>query len=84
MRHRLAPDFESDAARWSSKTGTFLHLRHEAGVVEHASGETLVVVALTAGTTAALTQPVAEQAIGHACRVLHDEVIRVRDREMLS
>ncbi len=38
LRQRLAPDFSSDASRWSSKTGTLLNLRHEVGVVEHATG----------------------------------------------
>lgn len=76
MRHRLTPDFASDAVRWSSKTGTFIHLRHEAGVAEHEAGEVVVVVALTASRVPALTQPAAEQAIGHAARTLHDEVLR--------
>jgi len=76
MKHRLAPDFASDAARWSSKTGTFIHLRHEAGVVEHEGGEAVAVVALTASNTPAVVQPLAEQAIGQAARVLHDEVLR--------
>lgn len=74
VRHRMAPDFASDAATWSSKTGSFVHLRHEAGVVEHAAGETLIVVALTRSRMAALNQPAAEQAIGQAARILHDEL----------
>lgn len=43
LRHRLTPDFASDAARWSSKTGTLLNLRHEVGVVEHADGQAFAV-----------------------------------------
>jgi beta-lactamase class A len=75
LRHRLAPDFSSDAASWSSKTGSFVHLRHEAGVVEHTDGETLIVVALTRSMIAAVDQPAAEQAMGQAARILHDELL---------
>lgn len=75
MRHRLAPDFSSDTASWSSKTGSFMHLRHEAGVVEHIDGGALIVVALTRSREAAADQAVAEQAIGYAARMLHDELL---------
>ncbi len=77
-RQRLAPDFASDDARWSSKTGTFAHLRHEAGVVEHRHGEVVAVVALTASRLPATQQPLAEQAMGEAARLVHDEVLRRR------
>lgn len=75
IRHRLAPDFSSDTASWSSKTGSFMHLRHEAGVVEHIDGGALIVVALTRSREAAADQAVAEQAIGYAARLLHDELL---------
>jgi len=75
LRHRLSPDFASDAASWSSKTGSFLHLRHEAGVVEHVDGETLIVVALTRSRIPATIQPAAEHAMGQAARLLHDELL---------
>lgn len=29
IRHRLAPEFSSDASKWSAKTGTLLNERHE-------------------------------------------------------
>jgi beta-lactamase class A len=77
-RQRLAPDFAADASTWSSKTGSFVHLRHEAGVVEHRTGEAVAVVALTASSLPAVQQPVAEQAMGEAARLLHDEVLRQR------
>ena len=47
IRHRLAPDFASDASTWSSKTGSLLNLRHETGVVEHDDGSRYAVTALT-------------------------------------
>lgn len=75
FRQRLAPDFSADTSAWYSKTGSFVHLRHEAGVVEHGSGETLVVVALTRSSVPAVIQPSAEQAMGHAARILHDELV---------
>jgi beta-lactamase class A len=71
-RQRLAPDFAADGARWSSKTGTLLNLRHEAGVVEHADGSRIAVVALSASTVPASHQPAAEAALGAAARRLHD------------
>lgn len=75
FQQRLAPDFAADSSVWSSKTGSFVNLRHEAGVVEHTNGETLVVVALTRSLVPAVIQPSAEQAMGHAARILHDELI---------
>lgn len=76
IRHRLAPDFASDASTWASKTGTLLNLRHEIGVVEHADGSRFAVAALSASEVAASTQPAAEAALGTAARELHD---RLRD-----
>ncbi|WP_116949169.1 serine hydrolase [Jiangella endophytica] len=73
-RNRLAPEFVSDASAWSSKTGTLLNLRHEAGVVEHADGGRFVVVALTRSRVAAAAQPAAEIAMGRIARGLHDEL----------
>lgn len=74
-RQRLAPDFAADTSAWYSKTGSFVHLRHEAGVVEHKGGDTLVVIALTRSRVPAVIQPSAEQAMGHAARILHDELV---------
>lgn len=77
IRHRLAPDFSSDASRWSSKTGTLLNLRHEIGVIEHDDGETYAVTALTESTVPAATQPAAEALMARVARTLHDHL---RDR----
>ncbi|MET4159362.1 serine hydrolase [Agromyces sp. PvR057] len=74
MRHRLAPDLESDDAAWYSKTGTFLHLRHEVGVLEHADGARIAIAVLSESSVPARVQPGAEQALGHAARLLHDQV----------
>ncbi|MWB99970.1 serine hydrolase [Agromyces seonyuensis] len=74
LRHRLAPDLESDDARWHSKTGTFLHLRHEVGVLEHADGGRFAIAVLSESSVPAYRQPGAEQALGAAARVLHDEL----------
>ncbi|GAB3458741.1 serine hydrolase [Kineococcus endophyticus] len=73
--HRLAPDLRTDASRWSSKTGTLLTLRHEAGVVEHAYGPTVAVVVLSASTVAATHQPEAEAALGLSARILLDALL---------
>lgn len=67
-RHRLAPDLESDAAKWSSKTGTFLTLRHEVGVLEHDDGRRFAVAVLSESRVAARVQPAAEAALGAAAQ----------------
>ncbi|WP_103340709.1 serine hydrolase [Amycolatopsis sp. CA-126428] len=74
IRHRLTPEFASDAARWSSKTGTLLNLRHEMGVVEHADGGVFAVVALTESRVPAAVQPEAEVLMTRVARALRDEL----------
>jgi beta-lactamase class A len=74
LRHRLTPDFASDASRWSSKTGTLLNLRHEAGVVEHADGQVFAVVVLTESRVPAIVQPGAEALMGRVARALRDHL----------
>ncbi|GAA4916799.1 serine hydrolase [Streptomonospora salina] len=74
LRQRLAPDFGSDAARWSSKTGTLLNLRHEFGVVEHDDGQAFAVAALTASRVPATAQPAAEALMGRTARRLRDHL----------
>nr|WP_276612154.1 serine hydrolase [Kineococcus vitellinus] len=74
FRQRLAPDFHTDSSSWSSKTGTLLNLRHEAGVVEHADGSAFAVTALTESTVSAAAQPRAEAAMGHVARTLRDHL----------
>lgn len=73
-RQRLAPDFTSDASRWSSKTGTLLHLRHEVGVVDHADGQSYAVAALTASRVPAAAQPGSEATMAQVARSLHDHL----------
>lgn len=74
MRHRLAPDFASDASSWSSKTGTLLNLRHEVGVVEHADGQSYAIAVLTESQVAAGRQPGADALMGQVARQLRDEL----------
>ncbi len=74
IRHRLAPDFSSDASKWSSKTGTLLNLRHEIGVVEHDDGSTFAVAALTESSVPAAIQPAAEALMARVARTLHDQL----------
>ncbi|WP_017559534.1 serine hydrolase [Nocardiopsis baichengensis] len=78
LRQRLAPDFASDAARWSSKTGTLLNLRHEIGVVEHDGGGAYAVAALTESRVAAIVQPEAEALMGAVARRLRDRLRAAR------
>lgn len=66
--HRLAGELRTDTLRWSGKTGSFLHLRHEAGVVEAESGERVAMAALTrAGRSAGVAADI-DLAIGTAGR----------------
>lgn len=74
LRNRLAPDFSSDASRWSSKTGTLINLRHEIGVVEHADGQAFAIAALTESRVPAATQPGAEAVMARVARMLRDEL----------
>ena len=74
IRHRLAPDFASDASTWSSKTGSLLNLRHEAGVVEHDDGSRYAVTALTESRVPAAVQPAAEAVMAQVARALHDHL----------
>jgi beta-lactamase class A len=74
VRQRLAPDFSSDASKWSSKTGTLLNLRHEVGVVEHDDGGVFAVAALTESQVPAAIQPAAEAVMAQVARALHDRL----------
>lgn len=73
-RHRLWPDFATDASTWSSKTGTLLNLRHEIGVVEHCDGGRFAVAALTESRIAAAVQPVVDATMGRVARRLRDHL----------
>lgn len=74
LRQRLAPDFASDSARWSSKTGTVLNLRHEVGVVEHTDGAAYAIAAFTESRVAAAVQPEAEALMARVARALRDHL----------
>lgn len=79
LRRRLAPHFESDATLWSSKTGTFLHLRHEVGIAVPEGHPGFIVAVLSESSVPAYIQPLAEQALGLAARELYDH-LRSRSR----
>ncbi|MFJ6513203.1 serine hydrolase [Streptomyces sp. NPDC091406] len=74
LRHRLTPDFSSDASRWSSKTGTLLNLRHEIGVVEHTDGQSFAVAVLTESSVPAGAQPGVDGLMAEAARRLRDHL----------
>src|SRR5699024_479647 len=80
VRHRLAPDLSSDAAMWSSKTGTLLHLRHEIGVVDHADGQSIANVVISGSRNSASVQHAAEAALCAHARALPYLQRRFRDR----
>ncbi|MFD3912326.1 serine hydrolase [Streptomyces sp. NPDC058603] len=74
LRHRLTPDFSSDATTWSSKTGTLLNLRHEIGVVEHSDGQAFAIAVLTESLVPASTQPGADALMAQVARSLRDHL----------
>ena len=66
--HRLSSDLRTDAVRVAGKTGSFLHLRHEIGVVESSAGDRVAVAALTRSGHRATLAPDVDLAIGAAAR----------------
>ncbi|MGD8166949.1 serine hydrolase [Herbiconiux sp. P16] len=66
--HRLPSDLQADAFTVRSKTGTFLNLRHEIGVVETDAGDQIAIAALTRSTGRATVQQAVDLAIGAAAR----------------
>ncbi|MEV0267042.1 serine hydrolase [Streptomyces sp. NPDC050617] len=74
LRHRLTPDFSSDATTWSSKTGTLLNLRHEIGVVEHSDGQSFAIAVLTESLVPAGAQPGADALMSQVARRLRDHL----------
>jgi beta-lactamase class A len=76
--HRLASDLRSDTLRVSGKTGSYLHLRHEIGVVETVAPDPnrarVAIAALTrTGRPAAIAADV-DLAIGDAARTAFEEL----------
>jgi hypothetical protein len=67
-------ELAGDGVRISSKTGSFLDLRHEVGVVEIGS-DRIAIAAFTRSAAPAEEQMEADFAIGHAARLLV-EVLR--------
>lgn len=65
---RLSSDLRTDTVRVSGKTGTFLNLRHEIGVVEADSGDRIAIAALTRSTRRASVASDIDLAIGAAAR----------------
>jgi beta-lactamase class A len=66
--HRLSSDLRADAMTVSAKTGAFLHLRHEIGVIESDSGGRVAVAALTRSNRRASVAQDIDLAIGAAAR----------------
>lgn len=83
--HRLASDLRSDTIRVSGKTGTYLHLRHEIGLVEaagaHGYGARVAMAAMTRTARPAAVAPDVDLAIGDAARTAFDEL---RDSEVMT
>lgn len=74
--HRLSSDLRADTVKVSGKTGTFLHLRHEIGVVESESGDRVAIAALTRSHRRASTANDIDLAIGSAARAAFESLRR--------
>ncbi|MCS5717789.1 class A beta-lactamase-related serine hydrolase [Herbiconiux sp. CPCC 205763] len=68
FNHRLSSDLRAESYSISAKTGTFLNLRHEIGVVETDSADQIAIAALTRSTARATVQQDVDLAIGAAAR----------------
>lgn len=68
FNQRLSSDLRTDTVRVSGKTGTFLHLRHEIGVVTADSGSRVAIAALTRSRRPANIAHDIDLAIGAAAR----------------
>ncbi|AYY13651.1 serine hydrolase [Actinobacteria bacterium YIM 96077] len=66
---RISAGFPFDDVIVAGKTGTFVGLRHEAGVVEYPNGEAYAVAVFTTSTRARLILPAAETAIAQAAKL---------------
>jgi beta-lactamase class A len=70
--HRLSSDLRADSVRVSGKTGSFLHLRHEIGVVESDAGDRVAIAALTRSTRRAAIAHDIDLGIGAAARAAYE------------
>ncbi|MFD2082734.1 beta-lactamase class A [Actinopolymorpha cephalotaxi] len=66
---RLAAAFPFDDVVVAGKTGTFIALRHEVGVVEYPNGETYAVAVFTRSPRTRLILPAADAAIAQAAKI---------------
>ncbi|WP_197320022.1 serine hydrolase [Saccharomonospora sp. NB11] len=74
--HRLSADLRTDTVKVSGKTGSFLHLRHEIGVVESESGDRVAIAALTRSHRRAIVAHDVDLAIGAAARAAFESLRR--------
>ncbi|EHR60931.1 serine hydrolase [Saccharomonospora cyanea] len=74
--HRLSSDLRTDTVKISGKTGTFLHLRHEIGVVTAESGDRVAIAALTRSRRRASIAHDIDLAIGAAARTAFESLRR--------
>lgn len=83
-RHRLASELVSDTVRVRSKTGTFLSLRHEVGVVEAVDGAAgrppVAIAMLTRCAVPAIENIEADLAIGQTARMIVEALHEAGDQ----
>ncbi|HEX3813046.1 MAG TPA: serine hydrolase [Mycobacteriales bacterium] len=72
--HRLSSDLRADTLTVSAKTGAFLHLRHEIGIIESDTGSRIAVAALTRSSRRASIAQDIDLAIGAAARAAFEHL----------
>lgn len=77
---RLSTELRADTLQVSGKTGSFLHLRHEIGVVEAETGDRVAIAALTRADRRARQAPDIDLAIGTGARDAFDALRNRRPR----
>jgi beta-lactamase class A len=80
-RHRLASGFPAGGALVAGKTGTFLNLSSEAGVVELPIHRRFAVAVFTRSHDNALADPRADAVIGTTARLAVDQLLAAADRQ---
>ncbi|MCP2256644.1 beta-lactamase class A [Streptoalloteichus tenebrarius] len=76
FNQRLSSDLRADTVRVSGKTGSFLYLRHEIGVVTADSGDRVAIAALTRSHRRASIAHDIDLAIGAAARAAFESLRR--------
>lgn len=74
FRNRIPSGFPMDSVAYYGKTGTFLNLRHEAGIIVDDDGSTYAIAIFTRSSIATFSQPELDASIGYCARLAIDHL----------